>query len=415
MTDNIDKSVLLGYIHNQNSDIHNFNLGLEYEKIKQVAGAVSYYLRAAELSSDPKLQYEALIRCSHCFDVQGGRDHTVKSLLQGAIDILPNRPEAYFFMSKKHQLLYEWQQSYMYASVGYDFCNFDLEPLSIIDDYPGRYGLLFQKGVAAWWVGRHTEARTVLYDLKRNYTINDSGIAYAINASLDSIGHPTNIIHYNSQLFELRYPFNNSANIAHNFSQVLQDIFVLTATEGKRNGTYLEIGCAEPFYNNNTALLEKDFGWKGISIDVDHQCITDFFKQRNNIALCADALTIDFEELLHSFAFPKTIDYLQLDCDPPSITLDILKKIPFDTYTFGVITFEHDYYRDTSTRQVSRDLLLSKGYKLIVSDVAFNDNDVFEDWWIHPSLVDENKIISIQNTSGISDVKKILLKDAITA
>jgi hypothetical protein len=39
----------------------------------------------------------------------------------------------------------------------------------------------------------------------------------------------------------------------------------------------------------------------------------------------------------------KKRDYLQLDCDPPSVTYDILTKIPFDEHKFAVITYEHDH------------------------------------------------------------------------
>lgn len=37
----------------------------------------------------------------------------------------------------------------------------------------------------------------------------------------------------------------------------------------KRNGTYVEIGCHDPEYINNTYVLEKYFNWTGISLDND--------------------------------------------------------------------------------------------------------------------------------------------------
>jgi hypothetical protein len=159
--------------------------------------------------------------------------------------------------------------------------------------------------------------------------------------------------------------------------------------EGKRKGSYLEIGSAEPFYNNNTALLEVEFGWVGISLDISEELVNEFSNERNNLVLCKDALKVDYEEILKSFNVGKNIDYLQIDCDPPEVSFEILKLIPFDKYKFAVITFEHDNYVDStkSVRKESRELLQSHGYILIAGNIAPNDTDNFEDWWVHPDLI----------------------------
>ena len=64
--------------------------------------------------------------------------------------------------------------------------------------------------------------------------------------------------------------------------------------------------------------------------------------------------------------------------------------IPFEQCTFGVITFEHDYYADVtrSFREKSRNYLLSKGYVLVASNIAPDDTSAYEDWWVHPKHVD---------------------------
>ena len=38
------------------------------------------------------------------------------------------------------------------------------------------------------------------------------------------------------------------------------------------------------------------------------------------------------------------------------------------------------------------------GYELVVSNVSSNDSTPFEDWWVHPDLVDR-KIIDILKNS----------------
>ncbi len=59
-------------------------------------------------------------------------------------------------------------------------------------------------------------------------------------------------------------------------------MFVLSMLNGKKNGTYLEIGAGSYYYGNNTYLLEKSFDWNGISIDINESLSIDFNNNRNN-------------------------------------------------------------------------------------------------------------------------------------
>jgi len=197
---------------------------------------------------------------------------------------------------------------------------------------------------------------------------------------------------------DLRYKFKGCEDITKNYAQSYQDMFVLSILDGKRNGTYLEIGCADPFYNNNTALLETQFGWDGVSIDIDQNETQKFSQERGNEVLCVDATMLDYSEVLGE---PKDIDYLQIDCDPPYVTFAILQRIPFDTHRFATITFEHDMYADTEhdIRAKSRKYLESQGYELVVSDVAFDKTNSYEDWWVHPDLVDAEIVWKMQDLS----------------
>jgi FkbM family methyltransferase len=162
-------------------------------------------------------------------------------------------------------------------------------------------------------------------------------------------------------------------------------------TNGKKEGTYLEVGAGYPKKGNNTFLLEKEFDWKGISVDINPKSKELFDKNRKNKCICTDAVKMDYNQVLEEHYKSKKIDYLQLDCDPANITYDILQKIPFDSYKFGVITYEHDYYNDEtgSYREKSRVFLKGKGYKLICGNISpLKDKYPFEDWWIHPDLID---------------------------
>lgn len=201
---------------------------------------------------------------------------------------------------------------------------------------------------------------------------------------------------------DLRFKFKGLENITNNYSDSYQDMFVLSMLDGKKYGTYLEIGAAEGYFHNNTALLEDVFGWNGASIEIDEDMVEDFRANRGNEVIHANALELDYEDVL-SRRFGDIIDYLQVDCEPAEVTFEILKKIPFDKYKFRVITYEHDaYVAGDKFRQESRKYLESLGYKLVVDNISphFSEDKPFEDWWVHPDLVNDDileKMMCVDN------------------
>jgi len=376
------------FIQNTENPDANFLLGQAYEAQGQTGSAISFYLRTAERSANDLQQYHALLRMALCFERQKTRDDTESVILQKAIALMPRRPEAYFLLARLYEWQKKWHESYFVASVGCNTADFMSEPLPSDLQYPGEYALMFQKAVALWWVGNCDESRELMYHLKVTYKMNEM-FTIAVDNNLKNLGYPhLHTLYAPDMKDRIRLSFPGLDDIEKNYSQSFQDLFVLAATQGRNNGWYLEIGSAEPFKGNNTALLEKSFDWKGLSVDIDQRKVEQFMSERDNWVLCVDATKIDYEKILGNFAFPKIIDYLQVDCDPPETTFEILKRIPFDTYKFAVITFEHDYYWNTNVRDASRKFLQQQGYELVVSDVAYNKVHSYEDWWVHPDLVD---------------------------
>ena len=49
-------------------------------------------------------------------------------------------------------------------------------------------------------------------------------------------------------------------------------------------------------------------------------------------------------------------------------------------------------WRGSSFMEKSRKLLRSYGYKLVVNNVAPDDWRAYEDWWVHPDLVNNDTI-----------------------
>ena len=61
--------------------------------------------------------------------------------------------------------------------------------------------------------------------------------------------------YFQEDLEKLRYKFNGAETIKNNYSQAFQDMFVLSILDGKKNGTYVEIGGDHGVIISNTYLL----------------------------------------------------------------------------------------------------------------------------------------------------------------
>jgi len=375
----------------------NFNLGLLYDSNGHTASATSFYLRCAEYSYNNNLTYESLLRLAMCLGKQSRRIKSERGVYLHAISLIPDRPEAYFLLSQHYERLKEWLECYTMANLA-EFYKKNSHPTHTNIGYAGEYIPTFQKAVSSWWIGQFEESKKLFYKLADEY--GEDMLDNYKNSVINNINflklynHP-HLKYTLNQKNNLKYQFEHVEKIHENYSQVYQDIFVLTMLNGKKNGTYLEIGAGDAFYGSNTALLDLEFGWKGISVEYDKSYAENFRQNRTSILINEDATQINYSNLLKTNNFPTNIDYLQLDCEPAEITYNTLLKIPFDEYKFAVITYEHDYYTDTSKtyREKSREFLLSKGYELIINNVAPDKLCSFEDWWVHPHLVDK-KIIN---------------------
>tara|TARA_B110000003_G_scaffold62782_1_gene63172 strand:+ start:5437 stop:6096 length:660 start_codon:yes stop_codon:yes gene_type:complete len=165
----------------------------------------------------------------------------------------------------------------------------------------------------------------------------------------------------------------------------------------KKNGTFVEIGSNHPKINNNTFLLEKKYNWNGILIEYSKN-FEKLYKEfdRTNYVI-EDAVNIDYKKLFKKYEMPCNIDYLQIDLEVNNgSTINVLSNFDnniFDSYKFATITFEHDMYRENNeynnTRDLSRKIFEKHGYMRIFGDVNQEYNIIFEDWYIHPDLIDK--------------------------
>jgi len=407
MRDNL-YNMLLKYVQDPSDASINYALGREYEKIGHTAGAISYLLRAAERTEDRLLAYECLVRIANCFDRQGNRPNTTRDMYRAAIAWMPERPEAYHFIAKKQENDGQYSESYMYACLGHEMeiKQKDIKDLDI--GFSPGWGLLFTKARSGWWLGKNNQSRRELqYLADHHYKNMDDYHQKLLEQKVIEFGSgPAEVVfrpYFKKDHDKLRYKFPGSEKIERNFSQVYQDMFILSILNGKRNGTFLEVGGCDPYWGNNTATLEHDFDWKGVSIELDEKYVESYRNSRPRVALYnQDAITTDYRSLLKNHFEDKVIDYLQMDIDPPINTFKCLHQIPFDEYKFRVITYEHDYSTDMTReiRKKSREFLRSKGYLLIVDDISPDGFWNFEDWWVHPDLVDPELLKKMMSVTG---------------
>lgn len=187
------------------------------------------------------------------------------------------------------------------------------------------------------------------------------------------------------------------------YSQSGQDK-VIVKLLGEEKRFFLEIGSNHAINNNNTYLLESKYGWEGLMIEYDKQYEDSYKEHRKSKYIISDATKVQYRDIMDSMNFPNNMGYLQIDLEVNNrstlTTLEILDKTVFDKYKFAFVSFEHDIYTGDyfDTRNISRKIFESRGYIRIASDVLFDRRAPFEDWYIHPSLVNTDNIIETQFT-----------------
>lgn len=159
------ENLIIDLSRNPFNPVLNFDAAVEYERLNQTASAVSFYLRAAEYgpTSNDERVYAALLKVAHCFDNQNDRQATVTNCLFQAIAYWPERPEAWFLLSQFNERISAWQEAYTFALAGLACKEFPALPIAV--GYEGKYCLLFEKAISAYWIGRKEESLSLLRTL----------------------------------------------------------------------------------------------------------------------------------------------------------------------------------------------------------------------------------------------------------
>ncbi len=162
------------------------------------------------------------------------------------------------------------------------------------------------------------------------------------------------------------------------YSQSGQDLFAYE--KAAKFGTFLDVGCKDPTFHNNTFALEQA-GWRGIAFDIDEKEVNKFRKCRPlTPVFLEDANTADWTEYCGEYTLGPGIGYLSLDIEGTELT--VLQNLVKAGFWFRAITCEHNRYLvGDGNRNAIREFLWSAGYTLAMPDVQSMGNE-YEDWWV---------------------------------
>lgn len=199
--------------------------------------------------------------------------------------------------------------------------------------------------------------------------------------------------------------------------QNLQDAWILFETKQKINGYFVDFGATDGKTINNTYILEKYYGWKGIvaepnflwhdglqknrTCNISLDCVWTTSDQeleflltdapdlstikgfgtddehaykRSSAQNISRVKTISLLDLLKKFDSPKTIDYLSIDTEGSEFQiLSSFFENPLSAnYTINHITVEHNYVN--KIRENIFSLLSKNGYERKFSNISRCDD-----------------------------------------
>jgi FkbM family methyltransferase len=201
-------------------------------------------------------------------------------------------------------------------------------------------------------------------------------------------------------------------------AQIMQDLWVCFELGHDRNGFFVEFGATDGQTNSNTALLEAEYGWRGILAEpnpawhpalrnnraavMDARCVAarsgetvDFLvvadPELSTIATYADqdhfarirsrasqivVETVALNDLLDDHNAPPVIDYISIDTEGSE--LDILSTFDFDRRRVRLFSIEHN---DTEREPQIDALMTRHGYRRVFAEFS-----QWDAWYRHESV-----------------------------
>jgi FkbM family methyltransferase len=197
-------------------------------------------------------------------------------------------------------------------------------------------------------------------------------------------------------------------------AQLSQDLFVLSTTNFKEFGYFVEFGATNGIRHSNTYLLESSFSWNGIlaepgknwfsdlqrnrKVAIDKRCVYSHsgdelkFSEANDgeystldSFIASDhhvkkrektssylVESVSLIDLLVSHEAPKQIDYVSIDTEGSEY--EIIRNFDFTQYDIKVFTIEHNY---GGNRILIKEIMEHAGYKRVNESMS-----LWDDWYV---------------------------------
>ena len=268
-------------------------------------------------------------------------------------------------LSRFYEREANYQDSYLIASIAEKVAEQNPQPLMLDVEYPGFYGILFEKAVSSWWVGLCDESRNILVDLLQNYDMDDVHIT-AVKNNLGRLSQTNNNLHevyskskiddsfdwgcldptfceiikkeiFQDNVYEQHFKVNSGDIVV----DIGAAIGAFTYSIGSRNPEH--IYCIEPSTNlipslkKNTKNLPVTIVDRAISYDT-----TDTKSSNEAIIYSYDNETfksITFKKFIEDHNIER-IDFLKVDCEGGEIYIFNEENYEFITKNVKNIAIE---------------------------------------------------------------------------
>lgn len=115
------KAVLYDFVNNPYDPIISYELGTQYFSKNHWASALGFFLRAAEFTDDPVLEYNAFYMVCRSFANKNTNPECEAKMWKQLINLNPKRPEGYASMAGYYSWRGKIHEAYFYTKLGYDF------------------------------------------------------------------------------------------------------------------------------------------------------------------------------------------------------------------------------------------------------------------------------------------------------
>ncbi len=203
-------------------------------------------------------------------------------------------------------------------------------------------------------------------------------------------------------------------HVGHSHSQFCQDLLAMLVSDGKQGGFFVEVGVGDGLYLSNSAMLEQQFGWKGVLCEPNRTFqqiipqnrsailekraafnrsgeILKFLAESSSGELSRlvdasgsdmhqragetyDVETVTLNDALAQHNAPETIDYISIDTEGSEIA--VLKGLDLNRWKVNLFTIEHNH--DAPRRAEFAAMLEPHGFVRVLSEISGVD-----DWYVH--------------------------------